>query len=223
MNKPVRMLVKLVPAFVVAAAAVFLYRNFTTNQTIETLLRENTALKDAISNLTQEEKIGYAKVLSQTLRDGKLYTSLLFVETAPGDPAEQIFRQEYEIEGDIVHFDTMVVKFSSDLVADGKERAMYMWRRVYGESTAPQDGHLIHQPGKPSPRYVSLTERLDLKEKQLFWDEIWSLSDNPEKLERLGITAVFGNVVYKKLRPGVVYIFKANSTGSIHPETIPLL
>lgn len=221
--KIIKTLCMILPTIVIAIAIFWIYRDVTVNKTIEQLLSENQDLKNAISNLTQEDQIGYAKVLSQSYKDGTLYTKLLFVETAPGDPTQHILRKEFEIEGDIVHFDAIIVKFTNELVADGKERAMYMWRRVYGENMPPHLGFDIEEQGKPSPRYAQLSEKLSLEDSQLFWSEIWQLSNDPTKLEKSGIKAIFGNVVYKQLKPGLIYVFKVNATGGVYPEIIPVL
>lgn len=212
---------KIVMALVVAGAGVVGWMYFSGSRTIEQLLRENEGLKTAISNLTQETQIGYAKVLSQETRDGKLYTKLLFVEVDPADYTRQLLKKEYEVEGDVVHFDTLIVTFSDQLVKDGKERAMYLWRRVYGEKMPPEQGFPIETQGQPSPRYGELCAKLSIEENKLFWDEIWALSNNPKRLEKLGIKAVFGNAVYRQLKPGLIYVFKISATGTLYPEIIP--
>jgi hypothetical protein len=206
---------------VVLAAGFLLWQQFSGNRTIEQLLNENLELKTAITNLSQEEQIGYAKVLSQETRDGQLFTKILFVEADPEDFTKHILRKEYEIQGDVIHFDTLIVTFGSELVMDGKERAMYLWRRIYGEKQTPEQGFPIETEGKPSPRYTQLCEKLSIEDGQLFWDEIWQLSNNPKRLEKLGIKAVYGNAVYRQLKPGLIYIFKVSSTGSLYPEIIP--
>ena len=71
-----------VAALFVAVAAFIgpgLYRGA---MTIHELLTENKQLKQAISNLTDEDQIGYAKVISQRDEDGRLLTTIRFVETA---------------------------------------------------------------------------------------------------------------------------------------------
>ena len=219
--KSMKYLYKILVLLVVVAAGVFSWRHFTANRTIEQLLTENEGLKTAISNLNQENQIGYAKVLSQDTRDGKLYTKLLFVEVDPSDYSKKILEKEVEIEGDVVHFDTLIVTFSGDLVMDGKERAMYMWRRIYGETMSPEEGISIEIAGQPSPRYAHICEKLSIEDRALFWSEIWNLSNNPKRLESLGIKAIFGNDVYRPLKPGLIYIFKVSSTGTLYPEIIP--
>ena len=213
--------VKVIVAVLLVAVGALLWRYLTINRTIKDLLNENEGLKTAISNLSQENQVGYAKVLSQETRDGKFYTKLLFVEVDPSDYTQHVLKKEYEVQGDVVHFDTLIVTFGSDLVKDGKERAMYLWRRVYGEKMTPEQGYAIEIEGQPSPRYEQLCEKLSIEDKQLFWNEIWQLSNNPKRLEKLGIKAIFGNVVYRQLKPGLIYVFKVSSTGSLYPEIIP--
>jgi len=50
--------------------------------TIGELLAENRQLKEAITNLTEEDQIGYAKVVRQVEGEDGLYTTIRFVETA---------------------------------------------------------------------------------------------------------------------------------------------
>ncbi|MDH4202852.1 MAG: hypothetical protein OEV87_08145 [Phycisphaerae bacterium] len=219
--KAIKYTYKILVLLAVLGAGGFFWHHFTTNRTIEDLLHENEQLKTAINNLSKEDQIGYAKVLSQETRDGQLYTKLLFVETDPADYTKQILRKEYEVAGDVVFFDALIVTFGDQLVMDGKERAMYMWRRVYGEKQPPEQGFPIEAEGKPSPRYSQLCEKLSIEDGQLFWDEIWALSNNPKRLEHLGIKAVFGNIVYRKLKPGLIYVFKVSGTGAVNSEFIP--
>jgi hypothetical protein len=37
----------------------------------------------------------------------------------------------------------------------------------------------------------------------------------------LGISAVYGNVVYRQMKPGLIYVFKQGSTGALWAEVIP--
>jgi hypothetical protein len=189
--------------------------------TIHQLLNENKQLKEAITNLTAEEQIGYAKVIKQETQNNKLVTTLRFVETARDDKTKKILEKDYAIEGDIVHFDALIVKFDNKIVMNGKERAMYLWRRIYGETIAPQDGFAIESPGAEPARYADLLVRLTIKQREMFWSNIWGLANDVEKLKQEGITAIYGNAVYSKLRPGLIYVFKISPTGQLYPEIVP--
>lgn len=213
------MLILAVLAVVAILGRVF----WTTSKTIFDLLGENRQLRKAIGNLTAETQIGYAKVIDQTQRDGKLHTRLLFVETARDNPQEIVLSKEYVIEGDVVFFDALIVKFSNDYVSDGRGRALYLWSRIYGEQMAPSHGFAIEEPGKEPQRYKEISAVLSVKDRDLFWSEIWKLSDDPERLRAAGIDAVYGNAVYKKVRPGLLYVFRITNTGQVYPETLPAL
>jgi len=189
--------------------------------TIGELLAENRQLKEAITNLTEEDQIGYAKVVRQVEGEDGLYTTIRFVETARDDKLRRILEKEYTIAGDVVHFDALIVKFGEKMVMDGKSRALYLWRRVYGERTAPEDGFVIEEPGAEPERYADLLAALPIKQRELFWSSIWDLANDPRKLEEYGIEAIFGNAVYSKVREGLIYVFKISPSGQVVPEVVP--
>lgn len=205
----------------IAAGGVFVWYISSGQRTIQQLLTENKELQKAITNLSAEEQIGYAKVLDQEWREGRFYTKLVFVQTAADDPAKQVLKKEFEIEGDVVHFDALVVRFGNELVMDGRERAICLWRRVYGEYMRPEDGFIIEQEGTEPAVYAKLCRTFSIQERNLFWQEMWTLSNDLKRLESLGISAIYGNVVYRQLQPDLIYVFKLSSTGTLWPEVIP--
>ncbi|HUU18414.1 MAG TPA: hypothetical protein VMW72_14790 [Sedimentisphaerales bacterium] len=190
-------------------------------KTIHELLAENKHLKQAITNLTSEEQIGYAKVIAQETTNEQLLTTIKFVETARDDKLKTILEKEYTIAGDIIHFDALIVKFGNKIVMDGKTRALYLWRRVYGEKMAPEEGFAIEQPGTEPQRYSDLLKALPIKHRQMFWSNIWDLANDPDKLKEHDIEAIYGNVVYSRLREGLIYVFKVSPTGQLYPEVVP--
>jgi hypothetical protein len=220
-RKRIRPLVYIAGAVCLVIAAYlgrgFYYRAMTIHQ----LLTENKNLKQAITNLTYEDQIGYAKVIAQEPNDGRLLTTIKFVETARDDKLKMILEKEYTIEGDIVYFDALIVKFGDKVVMDGTTKALYLWRRVYGEKMAPEQGFAIEEPGAEPQRYSDLLEVLPIKQRQLFWSNIWDLANNPDKLKQYDIEAIYGNAVYSRLRKGLIYIFKINPTGQVYPEVVP--
>jgi hypothetical protein len=218
----IKKLMLLVPALAVLVTLVYIARCiYPAAVTIRQLLAENKELRRAITNLTAEEQIGYAKIISQENRNGKLFTTMKFVETARNNKLEKILEKEYTIEGDIIHFDALIVKFGNKMVMDGREKALYLWRRVYGETMAPGNGLPIEAAGLGPQRYKDLFRNLPMKHKELFWSNIWDLANNPDNLQEYDIQAIYGNVVYSKLLPGLIYIFKISSTGQVYPEVVP--
>jgi hypothetical protein len=201
-------------------AAIGIYRGGTA---LNDLLTENKTLKKALTNLTDENKIGYAKVISQTkdANGAVTNTTLKFVETARDNERQKVLEREYTIEGDIVYFDALIVKFSDNMVMDGKKKSLYLWRRVYGEKMTPKGGFPIEEFGAEPGRYSELFRELPLKKRELFWSSIWDLANDPDKLAEYGITAIYGSVTYTQLRSGLIYIFRITPTGQLYPEVIP--
>ena len=189
--------------------------------TIHELLTENKELKQAITNLTDESQIGYAKVIKQETIDGRPLTTIKFVETARDDKTKKILEKEYTVEGDIVHFDALIVKFGDKMVTDGKARALYIWRRIYSEKMAPGQGFVIEEPGAEPQRYKDLLKALPIEHRQMFWSNIWLLANDKDKLAEYGIDAIYGKAIYSKLDPGLIYVFKLTPTGNFYPESVP--
>ncbi len=216
---------RLLPLVIIGAALVgagYLGREpYKAVATIHELLAENKDLKQAITNLTGENQIGYAKVIAQEFKDGELFTTIRFVETARGNKLKNILEKEYTIAGDVIHFDALIVKFGAKVVMDGRARALYLWRRVYGERMSPAEGFLIEEPGVEPRRYRDLLETLPIEKRHMFWSNIWALANDPEKLTAYDIQAIYGNAVYARLRKGLIYVFKISPAGQVYPEVVP--
>ncbi len=208
--------------FASLAALIYIGRGFYYRAlTIHELLTENKQLKQAITNLTTEDQIGYAKVISRTHRDGDLFTTIRFVETARNDKLTKLIEADYTIQGDVIFFDALIVKFGEKMVMDGTQKALYLWRRVYGENTAPENGLTIEQPGREPQRYKDLLQLLPANQRNLFWTNIWQLANDPERLSQYDIKAVYGNVVYSRLKEDLIYVFKITPAGQLYPEVLP--
>jgi hypothetical protein len=197
-------------------------------ETFRQFLTENRDLKAALARLTQEDQIGYARVVDQSTDNGGLYTTLAFFQTDRDEPERRVYQGEFTIRGDIAHFDSLVVKFDPQLVLDGEHRSIYLWRRIYDEYTPPGEGQLIESPDEAPARYRALLpdptcrERLTLAPdfSQEFWTTIWDLANDTEALREYGISAVYGNTVHTRLEPGKVYQFKINGSGQIWPQVV---
>lgn len=205
----------------IGTAAILGLTFYFSSSTIHSLLTENHQLNKAIRNLTDEQQIGFATIKSQSTNSlGQVESLVRFVQTAPGNPQEIVSEELFVVQGDIIHFDALIVKFSDEYVQDGKARALYLWRRIYGESDAPKDGQLIETPGEAPERYRAITQSLRLKNQPVFWEALWDLANDPQQLIEYGVTAVFGNAIYTKMQPDKVYLFKISPTGQIYPEVL---
>ncbi|MDX1605261.1 MAG: hypothetical protein R3202_03650 [Candidatus Competibacterales bacterium] len=197
-------------------------------QTFQEFLAENKELKAALTKLTEENQIGYAKVVSREEVDGETRTTVAFYQTDRDNPERRVFEGEFELQGDVIHFDALVVRFQDQMVLDDERRSIYLWRRIYDENTPPSQGDPIEDIDEAPARYRSLLPEPDmldqvlLKEdfRQQFWQSIWDLANDTEALKQHGISAVYGNAVYTRMEPGKLYQFKINAAGQIYPEVV---
>ena len=204
-----------------AAAAIVGLAYYFSSSSIHSLLTENHELNKAIRNLTEERQIGYATVVSQeTDQLGQTSSLVRFVQTAPGNPDQIVSEQLFQIAGSVIHFDALIVKFSDAYVREGKGRALYLWRRIHGDQTAPENGQAIQKPGDHPERYAAISDSLRLKDREVFWDAIWKLAENPAQLTEFGVTAIYGNAIYTRMQPDQVYLFKISPTGQIYPKLL---
>ena len=107
------------------------------------------------------------------------------------------------------------------MVMDGKKKALYLWRRIYSDAMSPEQAFTIEEPGAEPERYKEMLTLLAKKERNLFWSNIWDLANDPDKLKNHGIEAIYGNVVYSRLQPGLIYVFKITPAGQLYPEIVP--
>jgi len=189
--------------------------------TMAELVQENQRLRSALDNLSQVEAIGYAKVVDQNTVKGFTTTTIKFVATDPDDPTEVQLEQIHQVKGEVVYFDLLIVNFSDELVRDGDRSALYLWRRIFGSRDTPEDGLVIEPPGSQPERYAEINRALDLDERAVFWDEIWTLANNPNRLKHLGITAVEGKAAYRRVEPGLIYTFNLKADGEIETLITP--
>lgn len=187
-------------------------------QTLIDLLRENENLRTAITNLSKESVIGYATILKRVQTDAGPEVTCRFVEVDRNDRRIPLSSKDFLIKGDEIYFDAIIVKFDSSLVKDGKEKAMYLWRRVFGNKMKPEEGLNMNTPGVEAKRYNDLASRLSLPEKETFWKEIWDLSNNVEKMAKQGIRAVNGQAAYAQLEEGKIYKFLIGNDGNLTIE-----
>ena len=188
--------------------------------TINDLLTKNEQLKEAISNLTKEERIGYAKVIRQETTGGMLQTTIRFVEIAR-DEQTRLSDAEFTVGGDVLYFDGMVVVFPKNLVMDGSERAIFLWRRIFGEHQEPAYGWKIGEPGEEPARYREFFDKLDPDSNETFWEAIWNLANDAEGLGEHGIRTIQGEAISQKMEPGIVYTFILENTGLVRVEKGP--
>lgn len=211
--------------FVAASMVIGVYTGlgiYRAGTSISQLLSENQYLKDAIANLTETGKIGGARILSSDVVDGQIITTVRFWEYDRQNSNKIIQSSEYRVPGTVVHFDALIIKFADPLLKEGS-KSLYIWHRLYSDKMAPEDGFYINDPDQEPDRYRDFLAGLPVDHRRLFWQSIWQLAHEPDKLEGHGVEAVYGNVTYTQMQEEFLYIFQITPAGQIYVETHRIL
>jgi hypothetical protein len=186
-------------------------------------------LKTVVERLTKDQRLAQIVVLEQT--DER--TKFKFVEV--DDNNKQVGApQVFDIEGDEVYFDTLVIEFKGDYdphndsplkgAEVSKEltgHSIIFFRRIFGSKLKPENGIPIDKSGQPPDVYRSPYPLTDLEKK--LWAEFWDLATDPKKAEERGIKYASGNAPFTKLKKGLIYYLEKRLTGpaTIRAEKVP--
>jgi hypothetical protein len=192
---------------------------------LEKALRENKDLQNAISNLTGDQAIAYVDVIRRVdNQKGGIHVELIFSETEDGNPEKVIRSEKAMAYGDETYFDASVVVFNDEVIKKGG-KSLYLWKRIFGSSQPPEQGHPLSSPDDDPMSYESykeVTKACDLwigdwfrltNNAELFWAEIWDAKESPSPDSM--ISARQGDAVRMRLEEGKRYKITIKNTGQI--------
>jgi hypothetical protein len=160
------------------------------------------------------------KDVGQDPNTGQTFSRIEFVELNDlGDPIDK--PKEYQLVGDLVYVDCLVVKFEDKYVeAEDLERgtSICMFSRIFGEFQQPNEGFYLDEPGKRPGAYARGGVLTDLETKS--WDDFWNIANDPEKATELGIRTLHGDAVSIKVNKGKVYRITVRASGGPEIEVV---
>ena len=192
---------------------------------LESALRENKDLQEAISNLTATQAIAYVDVSRR--RDNKkggIYVDLTFTEMDRNDPTKILREEEVTTHGDETYFDASVVVLCDEFIKKG-HKSLFLWKRIFGSSQSPEQGHPLTSPDDDPMDYESyklISMACDVwiadwfsltSNAERFWEEIWNAEGGIESGSI--ISARQGDAVHKRLEEGKRYKLTVKNTGQI--------
>jgi hypothetical protein len=173
-------------------------------------------LETSIGFLRLRHRIAHLKVLDQTTDEetGQVASTIEFYEVDDdGQPASGK-RQKFEIVGDRVYVECLVVKFDDKYVEQNvldRNTAICLFQRIFGEHQEPKDGFPIDQVGTSPASYARYGETSEFEKR--IWADFWNISDNPARAAELGIRAAHPDAPSIRVRKGATYELELRSTG----------
>jgi hypothetical protein len=189
---------------------------------IRALTERAQALEAAVRLLRHTERRARIIVLDQGPGPGgTLVTRIRFSELdGQGNPLGE--PREFEVTGDEVYVDTLVIKFEDEFVSAGdalKGRSLLLFRRIFGDRHRPVDAHVLDREGQVPHAYAA--EKAPSAFERELWQQFWMLANDPAEAKRRGIRALHGEAVSTKLRKGGVYAVTFRSTGELSIQPAP--
>lgn len=185
---------------------------------------EALKLKTYLKLLEYTERRAQLEVLSQ-VKDaaGETVNQLRFTEL---DPQGGVLgaQRTFEIKGDEIYLDTLVIKFEDHFVEAGdplRGKALMLFRRIFTNRVKPDDGYDLDRNGVPPALYASRTASPFERD---LWARLWDVANSETLAKQAGVKAIHGQAVYGKLLPGMVYTYLMRNTGEmiLPPPRVPV-
>jgi hypothetical protein len=222
----VRWLVKIITLglFIVAGSVgIHLYQQrYSVEQKLEKAQEENRVLTRVVQRLSDEKRVADVLVTGQQTIDGKLHTSLLFVEYDKS--GESLPPRSVEVVGTTAHIDAMVIKFERDFVKQGdplRGHSIALFTRIYGDAQSPDKGVPIDEPGKIPDIYRGSDPKVPAFEQEL-WQKFWTLAGSAEERAKYGVRVANGQGVWGPFEPDKLYTITLESDGGLNITSEPL-
>ena len=161
------------------------------------------------------------------LEDGVPYFDVLFEEVdSYGDPIAKA--REFRLKGDQLWVDCWVCKFEDDYVENADElrgTSLCIFKRILGNLDGQDGGYPLDRMDKDGKMiapgiYHSGARMTEFEEK--IWGDFWTIANDPEQQEEMGIKATHGQIDYLKVEKDRIYSVRANSTGGFDLSPLPM-
>ena len=211
------------------AAGAALYAAYTVQRAYREKELEIRRLARVVERLEAETRRAQVIVTKQGVNPatGRLETTLKFMETGPGgDPLPPRY---FTVEGDVVYFDALVIRFEREYVERGdalRGKSICLFRRVFGEHQAPEEGFPVDRAAGAGevPDVYRVNPDPTPFEREL-WKEFWRYAADPAAARAKGVRVIQGEAVYTRFIPGNLYTLTLDHGGglSIKVEPIPAI
>jgi hypothetical protein len=223
MFRGIAKIIALAVMVVAGAAGIFVYQaRYSQDHRISELLGQKKELERVVQRLNAEQRRAQMLVTDQRTVDGKLRTTLLFVEYARD--GSSLPPQSFVIEGKWVHIDALVIKFEPDYVGRGdalRGHSLCLFTRLYGDNQTPARGFPIDEPGKIPDIYRGVSPRVSEFEETL-WADFWKLADDAAYRKEQHVRVANGQGVWGPFEPGKLYTITLEANGGMNLQNQPV-
>ena len=185
-------------------------------ENIDKLEQEKQRLEAYLQILKHIDRRARVEVLRQANdAKGNLQTTIRFTETdGAGKPVTA--SRELTLPGQVVYFDTLVIKFEDHFIEQGdplKGHALMLFRRIFSSTMRAEDGFVIDKDGQTPEIYTE--RRSPSAFENDLWKRFWEIANDEKLAKERGVRAIHGDAPYMRLEPDRVYEICLRSTGEV--------
>ncbi len=129
-----------------------------------------------------------------------------FTEVTPdGVPISQ--PRQFRLKGTMMYVDSWVIKFDDQYVEQADELrggSLCVFKGLWGDLDTRAERHALDDINSDvETAYGALNSRSELE--QQIWEDFWTIANQPERQQELGIRANHGQINYLQVEPGMIY------------------
>jgi hypothetical protein len=177
---------------------------------------ERRELVQVVERLNVEHRVAQVEVMQQhTDLAGKVVQTVLRL-TELDREGKALAPRIVGVPSPIPHFDALVIKFDREHVARGdalRGRSLALFRRVYGDNQAPEDGYWLNTPGEPPDVYRVARHPSEFERR--LWRDFWKYATDPEFAAAEGVRVAQGESVYAPMSVGESWTLTLEANGGL--------
>ena len=186
-------------------------------RTADRLHREKQQLADVVERLSIERRVAEVDVIQQHFdENGRVLQTVIRLTEIDRD-GNPLPSQTFGVPGRMPHFDALVIKFKDDYVAQGdalRGKSVALFRRVYCETQAPEDGFWLGRRGDVPDVYRTNPDPTPFELN--LWERFWSFAASPHSAALAGVRVAQGEAVYAPMKPGENWLLTLEADGGLN-------
>ncbi|MFH0945046.1 MAG: hypothetical protein V2A76_07595 [Planctomycetota bacterium] len=195
------------------------YQKFTEEQAqFAKLAAQNEEKKQIIDRLTRSSRVAQARLLERwTEDDGRVMSRILFVEV--DNEGLELSRKKLTVEGKVVYFDALVLKFDPELVGKADElrgKSILLFRRIFGEHQKPSEGVELGEGGEKGIPDFFLSKDSPTPQQVALWKDFWKLANDCKAAAAAGVRGAHGEAPYTEVEENMIYTLRLDHAGGLN-------
>ncbi len=185
---------------------------------VDQLEQEKQRLREYAGRLSASRRVAQVDVIKQRVDNlGRTVSTLLWQEIGPDGTLGQPLA--LEAVGDLVYFESLVIKFQPHHVGEGdpeRGTSLALFRRIFGECQAPESVPELDRSARPPlgapPHSASLHNQL--------WRRFWEMVDDPRVAAEYGVRIAQCEAPAVPLHAGQVWEVVLDAAGGLNLRRI---